>query len=95
MATIDLFQPGVLCAPVGTAFAGAIVIGERLDGSFAMDFKLPSGVAFDANMPLHVFGWFVVSAAQDIMNNAMQHQVRAKQLNQVDETISHAELERR
>lgn len=77
-------------APAGSTLACHVVIGRRPDGSYALEQRLPSGVAFDANDPAHVFGWFVVNCAQDLMAHAMQmrRQAEAVQPAQRDERVA-------
>jgi hypothetical protein len=75
-------------APLGTEMAAMVVIGRRPDGSFALEQRLPSGVPFDPANPAHLFGWFVVNAAQDLMTHAMQMRRQAEAVHQMDETIN-------
>lgn len=79
-------------APSGTQMAGLVVIGRRPDGSLVVEQRLPSGMAFDPNDPAHVFGWFVVNSAQDLMTHAMAMRRQAAAVHQVDETIVSKQL---
>ena len=78
--------------PAGCMLATNVVVGVRPDGSYALEQRLPSGVAFDSNNPAHVFGWFVVNAAQDLMSHAMGMRAEAARVNQTDEMIVSKQL---
>ena len=65
-------------APEGTDLVCQVVIGQRKDGSFTLEERLPSGMAFDANNPAHMFGLFIVQNAQQLMGLAIQARDQAK-----------------
>jgi hypothetical protein len=80
-------------APVGTTLVCNIVIGMHKNGDYALEERLPSGVAFDHNNPAHIFGLFVVQNAQQLM--ALARQVASKEaeaIQQRDEVIARAKL---
>jgi hypothetical protein len=77
---------------LSAAPACEILIGRRSDGSFSLEQLLPSGVPFNANDPVHVFGLFVVQNAQQLMALAMQAQAEAKAVQQTNEIIAAASL---
>jgi hypothetical protein len=79
-------------APDGSKLVGHVAIGQRADGSFALDWRLPSGVPFNANNPAHIFGLFVVQNAQQLMGLAMRQESRA--IEQTNEIIAVASLPR-
>jgi hypothetical protein len=81
-------------APAGTTLACNIVIGQALDGSFALEQRIPSGVPFDPCNPVHMFGLFVVQNAQQLMALALEAgaQARARAVQQTDEIIAAASL---
>jgi hypothetical protein len=68
-------------APAGCKLACNVVIGERPDGSFALELRLPSGVAF------------VVDNAQQLVALAMQTR-EAATVRQTHEIITAASLPR-
>jgi hypothetical protein len=80
-------------APSGTQLACNIVIGRRADGTCALEQRLPSGVPFDANDPVHAFGLFVVQNAQQLMGLAMQASAEARAVQQTNEIIAAASLQ--
>ena len=81
-------------APAGTTLACNIVIGQRPDGSFALEQRLPSGVPFNADNPVHILGLFVVQNAQQLVGLAMQAKREAAAIQQTDEIIIAASLPR-
>ena len=80
-------------APEGTQLACDIVIGRRPDGSFALEQRLPSGIPFNPNDPVHLFGLFVVQNAQQLIGLAMQAGVEARAIQQTNEIIAAASLQ--
>lgn len=80
-------------APEGTRLAATVVIGQRPDGSFALEQRLPSGVPFDANNPAHMFGLFVLQNAQQLMGMAMQASREARAVQQTNEIIAQHTLQ--
>jgi hypothetical protein len=80
-------------APEGTELKVNIVIGQRPDGSYALEQRTPSGVPFNPNDPAHVFGLFVVQNAQRLMVLAMEDRKAALAVQQTNEIIAQQTLQ--
>lgn len=79
-------------APTGTKLACSIVIGERKDGTHALELRLPSGVPLDANNPVHLFGLFIVNNAQQLMGLSREAYAQARAIQQTNEIIAAVSL---